>query len=263
MRHQSPFAGRQHLKKQQRLSTHTTTTPTYDKWSLRLSQFATVVGVAVAVFGYFYSVRPIYQKVLLDEAIAKKEVELKTVTASLEVNYRLLRGHILRSFVFDAGVECGGITMARQPKVVEGQPLKDIPAEELLSADDISKCLDRQLHAMENLLQPLRIHDLEKLKSTVAVIARNLSAKRNEYSSRIRELPVAARKNRALLEPTGLFVQRSLDFLSDASRRTGVNYYPSDEKLFAEGVQRTQLSMLSRYYEEVREELTTIYSAFK
>lgn len=45
-----------------------------------MSQF---VLVAFAIFGYFYTVRPIYQKELLSEDIAKKEIELNSLRDKL------------------------------------------------------------------------------------------------------------------------------------------------------------------------------------
>ena len=50
-----------------------------DKYLTRLSHIAQIILVAVAVFGYFYTVVPVYQKELLSENIAQKEIELNTL----------------------------------------------------------------------------------------------------------------------------------------------------------------------------------------
>jgi len=47
-----------------------------DKLLSRASHVAQIVLVAVAVFGYFYTVVPVYQKELLSEEISQKEIEL-------------------------------------------------------------------------------------------------------------------------------------------------------------------------------------------
>lgn len=47
-----------------------------DKLLSRASHIAQIVLVAVAVFGYFYTVVPVYQKDLLSEEISQKEIEL-------------------------------------------------------------------------------------------------------------------------------------------------------------------------------------------
>ncbi|EAT8440795.1 hypothetical protein E8Q25_09315 [Salmonella enterica] len=49
----------------------------------RVSHVSQFVLVAFAIFGYFYTVRPIYQKELLSEDIAKKEVELKSLKTEM------------------------------------------------------------------------------------------------------------------------------------------------------------------------------------
>lgn len=49
----------------------------------RVSHISQFVLVAFAIFGYFYTVRPIYQKELLSEDIAKKEIELSSLRQKL------------------------------------------------------------------------------------------------------------------------------------------------------------------------------------
>ncbi|EAQ6521907.1 hypothetical protein EEP00_16395, partial [Salmonella enterica] len=59
-----------------------------------VSQF---VLVAFAIFGYFYTVRPIYQKELLSEDIAKKEVELNKLKTAMENSQKFIENNkILR-----------------------------------------------------------------------------------------------------------------------------------------------------------------------
>ena len=54
-----------------------------DLYLSRISHLSHFVLVAFAIFGYFYTVRPIYQKELLSEEIAKKEVDLNTLKNEL------------------------------------------------------------------------------------------------------------------------------------------------------------------------------------
>lgn len=48
-----------------------------DIWSTRAANFSQIGVLALAAFGYFYTVLPVYQKSLLDEEIAKKTLELE------------------------------------------------------------------------------------------------------------------------------------------------------------------------------------------
>ena len=54
-----------------------------DDWLQRGSHVAQLCLVALAIFGYFYTVRPIYQKERLDEDVARKTLELETMKSQL------------------------------------------------------------------------------------------------------------------------------------------------------------------------------------
>lgn len=61
-----------------------------DTWSTRIANFSQIGVLALAAFGYFYTVLPVYQKSLLDEEIAKKTLELeKKDKQLLELNETL------------------------------------------------------------------------------------------------------------------------------------------------------------------------------
>ena len=47
---------------------------TFDKWLARSNSFAQIAVATVAIFGYFYTVIPVYQRELLSEEIAQKQV---------------------------------------------------------------------------------------------------------------------------------------------------------------------------------------------
>ncbi|EGT0640888.1 hypothetical protein JAG25_003467 [Citrobacter werkmanii] len=68
-----------------------------DVFLSRVSHVSQFVLVAFAIFGYFYTVRPIYQKEVLSEDIAKKEVELnKLKTAMLSSQKSIEQNKALR-----------------------------------------------------------------------------------------------------------------------------------------------------------------------
>lgn len=54
-----------------------------DSWFHRAGQVSQVLLLLLGVFGYFYTVLPVYQKSLLDEEIAKKTLELNQKTTSV------------------------------------------------------------------------------------------------------------------------------------------------------------------------------------
>ncbi|MEX0422195.1 hypothetical protein KDV38_00370 [Providencia rettgeri] len=58
-----------------------------DKSLSRLSHVSQILLVGFAIFGYFYTVRPIYQKEVLTENIAQKEVQLSKLNQEKEAVY--------------------------------------------------------------------------------------------------------------------------------------------------------------------------------
>lgn len=62
-----------------------------DTYLSRISHVSQFVLVAFAIFGYFYTVRPIYQKELLSEDIASKQVELNSLGQELSKKNQQLK----------------------------------------------------------------------------------------------------------------------------------------------------------------------------
>jgi hypothetical protein len=62
-----------------------------DVWSSRVANFSQIGLLGLAVFGYVYTVIPVYQKSLLDEDIAKKTLEIEKKDQKItEINSLLL-----------------------------------------------------------------------------------------------------------------------------------------------------------------------------
>ncbi|MEO5934838.1 MAG: hypothetical protein ABIQ08_14970 [Duganella sp.] len=106
-----------------------------DAWLQRLSAFAQV-GLALFTIGTIYTtVIPLYQKAVLDEAIAKREVELRAATESLEKRYVQLRHLAVRDYIQFSVPECVG--MLRKIPANVDEPM---PPDDTLTLD-IKQCL--------------------------------------------------------------------------------------------------------------------------
>jgi hypothetical protein len=106
-----------------------------DVWLPRLSNIAQVVLLGLTAGAFYLTVLPLYQKALLDEAFARKEIELKQVTATLDAKYAKLREVAIRAFVINADADCSGFTtMMRRTRdrTYSGHSTFDI---------DVKKCL--------------------------------------------------------------------------------------------------------------------------
>ena len=55
-----------------------------DAWLRRLSYFAQIGLLVLAIIGYFYTVRPIYQKAVLEEEISRKTIQVHKLEGEIE-----------------------------------------------------------------------------------------------------------------------------------------------------------------------------------
>lgn len=135
-----------------------------DVWLPRLANFTQVGLLLLTAGGFYFTVLPLYQKALLDEAFARKEVELKQVTASLEAKYAKLRGVAVRGFIINADADCSGF----------GEVLRKAPDQKVDRAKaftiDVKKCLI-DYEAKSANLSELRTDDRTFFRTEVAKVA--------------------------------------------------------------------------------------------
>lgn len=147
-----------------------------DIWLLRAAQIATVLGVAIAVFGYFYTVRPVYQKALLDEAIAKKELEIKEANNAIAVSYARLKGHAIANLVQNASM-CRTYTMTSSIGTDHSMSRSNEKDLDKFLSYSVSSCLT-QAAAKTPDLAVLRAIDQEALSREIDRIGRKLDTER-------------------------------------------------------------------------------------
>lgn len=109
-----------------------------DVYLSRISQVSQLLLVCFAIFGYFYTVRPVYQNASLQESIAKKESELKNIQGKIDDIYSNLRSELIRKFLIRVTYECS-----------PAMPLLMSPPEERLSS---SGSYQSELNKLNSLL---------------------------------------------------------------------------------------------------------------
>ncbi|MBJ8735850.1 hypothetical protein [Citrobacter amalonaticus] len=95
-----------------------------DIWSARAANFSQIGVLALAAFGYFYTVLPVYQKSLLDEEIAKKTLELEKKDKQISEFNKILaeRGAELKKLSDDASKAKAEANYAKQNlKTMQGK----------------------------------------------------------------------------------------------------------------------------------------------
>lgn len=149
-----------------------------DVWLPRLSHIAQF-GLFVFTLGsIYYTVIPLYQKALLEEAIAKKETDLASLTKTLEASYGRIRSYAVREFYITAAPKCSGLFQPPEKPLLLGErsePRK--PRAENVYSIDVPTCL-REAILKTSALSDLRAEDKRTFSEAVEKLAVELSEKR-------------------------------------------------------------------------------------
>lgn len=149
--------------------------PRIDTWLSRLSHFSQIGLLAVAAFGYVYTVIPVYQKSLLDEQIAQKELQLRGLQTKLNESYALNRADVVKNFVGGASYRCNGID--KLPRYASDNFDKKLNIKQKLGEVfeiDIKECFLNPFYKSKKIKEPLKAEDIEKLTKEVVYIGENL-----------------------------------------------------------------------------------------
>ncbi len=219
-----------------------------DVWLLRLSHFSQFGLFLFTVGAIYFTVIPLYQKTLLDEAIAKKEVELSVANAALERAYARVRATVVTDYVFFAGAKCTGLL--EQP---ESLP---IPARSSLAdtlfAIDVPACLTST--AKESVaLQELRPDDRKLFDQRLSAVGAEVLPLRQRRMVEHREVPSRAAANPTALPPPEGFTGRMLEFLANREPPERHQQHVRETQIEAE-----QSRIATAYANEVKQKISAL-----
>ncbi len=186
-----------------------------DVWLQRLSHFSQFGLFLFTIWAIYFTVIPLYQKALLDEAIAKKEVELKEAGAALERAYVRVKATILKDFVFIAGAECSGLLDLPKPSLplLREPSSARLPFAEKLFALDVPACLTRAAEESAS-LKDLRPEDRKLFDQKLLTLSEELSNLRKRAMAEHNEVPKRAAANPKALPPPDGVTGQMLEFLA-------------------------------------------------
>lgn len=142
----------------------------------RLSHFAQFGIFLFTIGSLYFTVIPLYQKAMLEEAIARKEVELGKLNTTLDSSYGRLRRYVMREFYIAATPACSGLfTEIEKPKLAEPTTRRRSPRAETVYAIDVSACLKRKAGELQA-LKDLRPEDLKTFDAALEKLAGDLVA---------------------------------------------------------------------------------------
>ncbi len=160
-----------------------------DVWLPRLSHVAQF-GLFVFMLGSLYfTVIPLYQKALLDEAIAKKEVELTTITKTVDHLYLGIRRYVVRDFYIQAMPACGSLFAINKSQNGKEEPSESKQTRaEIIYAIDMPVCFNKLLGETKS-LNELRDADRQVFGQAVVQMASDLVKKRSLSMAKYKAAP--------------------------------------------------------------------------
>ena len=232
-----------------------TETHLLDVWLPRISHFSQFGLFVVTIGGLYFTVLPLYQKAVLEEAIARKEVQLAASEKALEESYIRLRSFAIKEFVFGTGAKCSSLILP--PPALRTIDEKPSPApseaEEIFSIK-AEGCL-KEAFQKSNSLKELRSSDLKVLAAQVDRIAANIAARRESALVEYRSIPQRAKTDPSILKPPGPFSERMLAILSKSQPAAWV-----EANRFSAAVKETQSSVAREYDVFIRDQVATLRS---
>jgi hypothetical protein len=255
-----------------------------DTWLLRLSHVSQFGLFLFTIGTIYFTVIPLYQKALLEESIAKKEIELKEATAQLNSKedallrakteldvkvsalqsvkksllqaelktYTQTRGYELSAFVFKAGAECTGLLKPIQPFSLSNVPARKEVFQEML-AFDMNLCL-KDILQKSRLNQMLQAQDSKYFYSEFQAALKLLNQKRSEATSKIENMELLAQQDPRILKPAETS-EAEIQTLIARSRASTDAAKDDRQEQFNRGVLRTKNALARDYENAVRNQM--------
>lgn len=187
-----------------------------DLYLSRVSHLSQFVLVAFAIFGYFYTVRPIYQKELLSEDIAKKEMELSALKTELNNSNSQLVSNQETQNKFREDI----MELKRQHKISEGE-LNSVNEELAASIRELERQKKLAKKALDDNKKNLSSVFWENFDGLVAITYLKDSYRNANFSGE----EEATYSNYAELYITPYYA------ISNAIKMGGHNFYESAENI--------------------------------
>lgn len=214
-----------------------------DTWLQRISQISQFGLFLVTIVTIYFTVIPLYQKSLLDEKIAQKEIKLGHLKKELNAYYIKTRNSTVRDFTRNAAIKCSGALIELPATLFEAanQPSSDI--DTVLSIQP-EECLSETMETID--LSNLKPKDLALFKAEVARTGKILEPLRKaalrKYNAAVKDVE-AIRDQLSDNSLTGAFAELSLTILPPEDIR---------EINVSREVNKKQFNAQQRYADEVQ-----------
>lgn len=218
-----------------------------DIWLPRISHFSQFGLFVITLGSLYFVVLPVYQKSVLDEAIARKEIELKESEKLVEQSYVKLREIALTTFTRSVFQKCA-------INFQDAEVVKDDYKGNYSLNNDISSCLLDSAKSLNNIML-LRPNDraifLAELRNVTTRIEQDRKIALKQYI----ELPERAKSDPSLLKPPKYFEGAMIKAFEKLA--SDLHVKPGNSR-FTAGVHSAQLDVYSTHLDFARKELDTL-----
>lgn len=148
----------------------------------RLGQFVQIGLFILAFLGFKYTIIPLYEKALVDESLARNQLELTRLDDKLKAMYGRIRHASVREFVLIVGPDCSGLVIPPEvPAVIMGQQQSGF--DEFVFDTSITDCFNKYL-LKDSGLRELSANDKIRFENELRALGKRLDTKRFELRDR-------------------------------------------------------------------------------
>ncbi|MFV0678517.1 hypothetical protein [Variovorax sp. tm] len=222
MKSKTPAYVQRRRSESQRVANTQTSVPQQSKadlWLVRFGYIAQVGALVATVFGFYFTVIPLYQKAVLDELIAQREVDLKNAQKDIALAkreaYEQRRLNFTQQLARSAADRCAETRLSiGQPGIKESRAVRH---ERIVNLSlEVSSCLT-SASELNKATSVLTKSDHDFLAQLLANTGKALDDKRREALENIASLPRRAVADPSVLQPVGEYVSQAYEFQDRAS----------------------------------------------
>ena len=156
-----------------------------DLWISRIASISQTAAVLLTAAGFYFTVLPLYQKSLLEEAIAKKELELNRITTTLNKTYERMRHSATKEYIFYASLKCSGLLLPPPTLyLIEKSNKNKTPHTQQILEIEAQDCLIQSLEKIQS-INELNPTDLNSFRNEITKIGTNLDKVRHSLATQI------------------------------------------------------------------------------
>jgi hypothetical protein len=226
-----------------------------DVWLPRMSHFAQFGLFLFTIFSLYFTVLPLYQKALLDEAIARKELELKDATALLEKKYEKIRSYAVSEYVTKASIKCSDLSI--EPSELPPTDAKEThqtPNVEGVYEIDVANCLKSVFETTKSFKRELSPQDQAFFLGAITTIGTQLTELRNTSFAQYKMVDETISEDKIIAQRKSSFTVRHLELM-------GASYSPErlKEERRKAAIFLEKLRIAHEYGATIREQVFSLH----